>query len=264
MKATAAQARDMLRGYWPWITVALLIIAGLIHAWVTGTFQIAPEPPGGFKNIIKPSDANYPKLNPLPQRVVTISGTMPGNLPIQLIAVYWTTTPNPELPNHERCFRPGFLTPGRPLFIAHPLPLVKANGKYEVKVTVDKYEPGYCRWQLQTVVYVLGDQGSRVGNDIFDSGVYPPTIVFGEPTPSFPFRGPLNVWCGKRPDWEFCSTWGGVARNQLTEDVPADERNNQSQTLLTSDMSTTVVNFHDFDALPVKATAAPEVFPSNR
>ena len=254
MKPISTHAQDLLRRYWLWISVALLIMAGLIHALVTGTFQIASEPPGGFKNITKPSDANYPKQDSHPQRVVTISGTMPANLPIQLIAIYWTEIPTEELSDHKDCYRSAFIGPRRPLFTAQQLALANKNGKYETSVTVDKYVSGFCHWQLGTVVFALGDEGNKSGNDIFNGGVYRTAIVFEEPTPSLSFRGPINIWCAKLRDGEFCSTWLGVAGKRFSDDVPVDERGDESQTLLTPEMSSTIMNFHDFDALPVETS----------
>lgn len=255
MKAISTQAKETLRRYWPWMTVAVLIIAGLIYSLANGTFEINPVPPSGFKNITRPSDANYPKLNPHPKRVVTISGTMPATLPVQLIAVYFTNVSTSEFASHKGCYRTYFIAPWRPLFVAEPLSLANANESYETRVTVDKYDPGFCHWHLSSVMYVLGDQGLRVGNNIFETGIYDSAVAFGEPSPSWPFHGPLNIWCKKNQDWEFCSTWLGVSRNRPTNDVSEDERGDHFQTLVTPDMSSIVLNFRDFDALPAETNS---------
>jgi hypothetical protein len=211
---------------------------------------------------ILPIEPQYPHLNSHPTRVLTISGTQPSSIPVQLVAYYATSRPANGESGFESCYRTGFIGPINMLHISDPLKIEHDGSHYKATVIVDKYEPGKCRWQLSLVLYKIPN-GIDAKIHAGDSTWYgTPTVFLIDDAPSSPNKGlsalrggRIDIWCAKQPraedpqSAESCGALAGVSRNDYRALIPPDQRGDRVQTEVFPEDQSAEVNFHDLDAL---------------
>lgn len=112
----------------------------------------------GGRNVVK-GDADYPRENPTPRRLVTISGAVPPELDISFKGA-WKATAN------ESCSY--VVGASAPIYYSQmtDLEFSRNGGRFTLPVPIDKYISGRCNWTLSIIELIVSRENgypSKVG-----------------------------------------------------------------------------------------------------
>ena len=117
----------------------------------------------------KPEDPRFiPQLNPEPKYFITYQGFIDPSLnnlvQLTILTVYETTNPECEEDTNPLA---GVLTPRKRSSYIHIQP--NAKGHFYYKVPLDKYLPGFCKWEASWTNY--NDQSIKFPH-LFESAIW--------------------------------------------------------------------------------------------
>jgi len=101
-----------------------------------------------------------PVKNRHPTKFITLHGHIDKGLQVKLSAYYQTTNPSCQ---YYASFAEGALAPRYKEVIVKAQPDHK--GDYEVKLPLDAFESGYCRWKVNSIVYYVDVYNKKVDED---------------------------------------------------------------------------------------------------
>jgi hypothetical protein len=140
----------------------------------------------------KPSEPDYPALNPQPTHTVRMEGTLPSSLKLTFLAYYAADEGAGTVQSGTYC---GYKLSYQsfPVFdLTDTINIARTGDHYAGQVIVDKYLPGRCRWQLEFVGYKLLN-GANVMSEGYFAQIYDPVRV-GNQSPNL-YRGKIDIWC---------------------------------------------------------------------
>jgi hypothetical protein len=134
---------------------------------------------------VRQGSAAYPVENPAPQRVVTVSGTVPPELAVSFEALWKPESRDPSCAYHANAFLK-FEGVSSTFSVRLPLAAQRDGERITLPVAVDHYLPGACEWGLRLIeMTVLHRDGLSAKVDIFN----PYSVGRAAKT--------LDVWCAQ-------------------------------------------------------------------
>jgi outer membrane murein-binding lipoprotein Lpp len=233
-------AKDLLRRYWPLVTVLLLLIAALIRALATGAFFVnateAPKP-----GALRPGDANYPSPTENPVRVIQLLGSGLDLTNMSFAAIY--------VSDYKLCnFKVG-LGVYSEYRLGSPIEMVRSGNSYRGTIEIDKFVPGHCGWHFERV------DGQADGNSLQLASIAP-----GSSLPSAAV--PMDYWCftivSEQKPTKKCESmatlrWPNSVRLISTEFFSrfgAFEQNDDAQRTILAETDEIRINLRDLNAIP--------------
>jgi hypothetical protein len=214
-----------------------------------------------FSQEARPAETAYPVTNPTPSQWLEIHGTLPATVPVNEVEETFMTTVAPGQAQTNACQRRSAAVP---IMKHETVPLRPENGHYEIRIPVDRYLPGKCRWQLRFVDFQLfvTQSGARRSH----AEVVIPTRQEEAVTGNTDlYQGRLDLWCGEALNKQVtpyypvvCGDW-----DTMFARIPPEERNfvapqetgSHETTWVLPGTHSVEINFHDADA--------PGRFPAN-
>ena len=210
--------------------------------------------------VVSRGAAEYPLPNEHPTRIISVSGSLPDNLPVKdLVAVYAARARQPD---ESRCVRRDNRGPSRmmrPLVVVQHVPIDRQGGRYDASVVADRYIPGYCGWHLKEIRYFLEVEGHRFPD--FTYGGAPPHVEVVDPDSQSPaeasnrslYSGPMDVWCWKtegnvNPSYPVSCTHTGngvPGRRMVPLSTPDPERDARGIVYVLPQTTAVTFNFHN-------------------
>ena len=232
-------AKDLLRRYWPLVTVVLLLIAALIRPLATGTFFIsateAPKP-----GVLKPGDPNYPSPTLNPVRVIQLLGSGLDLTNMSFAAIYGS--------DERLCnFQIGLGVYGE-YRLASPIEMVRSGDAYRGTIVVDKFVPGHCGWHFERVDAQAGGNSLQLAS--MPAGPVASAAV------------PMDYWCftmvAEQKPTKKCESlaalrWPNSIRLISTgffSKFGPFEQNDDGQRAILAETNEVRINLHDLNAIP--------------
>ncbi|MFZ0550384.1 MAG: hypothetical protein WAM21_06220 [Steroidobacteraceae bacterium] len=255
----------------PWAPVRFLLIhvpvlifglggVAWIAAWGYSKLGLGTH----FSQEVRRTERAYPVANPTPSHWLEIHGTLPATVPVDAVEETFMTTVAPGQAQANTCQRrsaPGLTVP---IMKHETVPVRPENGRYEIRLPVDRYLPGKCGWQLRFVDFQLfvTKSGARRSNAQVAVPTEQEEAVTGNTNL---YQGRLDLWCGEALNKQVTPYYPVVCGNWDTmfDRIPPEERNLIAPQETDSHETTWVlpgthsieINFHDADA--------PGRFPAN-
>lgn len=217
-----------------------------------------------FSQEIRPAERAYPVTNPTPSRWLEIHGALPATVPVDDVEETFMTTAAPRQVQADTCRRragPGFTVP---IMKHETVPVRSENGRYQIRLPVDRYLPGKCDWQLRFVDFRLfvAKWGARRANAEVAVPTKQEEAAMGNG--NF-YQGRLNLWCGEALNKQVTPYYPVVCGNwdAMFARIPPEQRNfiapqetdRHETTWVLPGTHSIEINFHDADA--------PGRFPAN-
>jgi hypothetical protein len=211
---------------------------------------------------VKVGAALFPAVNPNPAQVVTISGTLPSNVPVKDFAATYETTTNDKQADGPCQIRPESLPtePASSRTTTVAVPVVRADGRYRASLMLDWFVPGSCGWHLTAVGYRLFLSGYEYPEGMYGERIY----VVDNPealrktAKNETYRGPIHVWCRKNDNFannhsypELCGAFEASFPTTYTQitSVPNNQKEYHGEVYIYPGTTAIEFNFHDSDAV---------------
>lgn len=226
--------------------------------------------------MVSQGDRQFPVSNPIPTKILEISGTLPMTVPVKdLIAIYTAESSQNSL---EACTRREDFAPkndprGYPLVHLEHIPMVRTGETYRSSVAIDRFNPGPCGWHLKEVTYLLDVKGYRERDFAYWFAVVPRVELLtqpqagGERSNSAVHGRRADVWCWKVTNHEYnpfvpvrCNAitdalkWPG---QRVTATLSVADRHSTGVAYGGPESSSVEFNFHDLDAPPRQPAEPP-------
>lgn len=200
---------------------------------------------------IKEGDIDYPQLNASPGLTFEMSGNLPPSISLRLLALYVTDTDQADEATQRKCtYEVGGGSFSQALGIEKDLMVVRDGEHFHASIVGDYFVPGTCRWRIVGLGYrvIKGEmetarQGDLLGH--FD-------VVQNGGGLRLRYHGRSDTWCKTNPrakdnqHAERCGELSQIAPD-LTKVVPEDRQGLRVEVLLSKDVPTLHLDFHDVD-----------------
>lgn len=188
---------------------------------------------------VTPGDPDYPVLNSTPQRIVTVTGTLPKSLAIEFKLLYIANEyiPLSEPLNSQCSFLVAAGSAKQTYYLVENLPIKRTGDSYTASINVDKYLEGRCGWHLATLSYQL-PHGEGMERDF----IRPAVAYFNQDTQTY-YEGPVDIWCETDPNAPN-SKFYIVCSDFVRVDSSLGQLTNRIQAIAKPTTTALEINFH--------------------